>query len=75
MNITIYALNNLLLYLIYLHKWFISVITIIAVQLGYSRGTACAAKTGYHVRVKQVTRVGQSKSGFDSNMSMSLYGQ
>ena len=37
-------------------------ITIIAVQLDYSRGTACAALTGYHVRVTRVTRVGQSKS-------------
>ena len=35
MNITIYTLNNTLLYLIYLQKEFISVITIIAVQLDY----------------------------------------
>ena len=42
MNVTIYTLNNWLLYLIYLHKGFISVITIIAVQLDYSCGTACA---------------------------------
>ena len=33
MNITIYAVNNWLLYFIYLHNGFISVITIIAVQL------------------------------------------
>ena len=56
-NITVYTPNNLLLYLIYLHKGFVFVITIIAVRLDYSRGTACAAYTGYHVRV---TRVGQS---------------
>ena len=37
MNVTIYTLNNWLLYLIYLHKGCISVITIIAVQLEYSR--------------------------------------
>ena len=43
-----------------------SVITIIAVQLDYSRGTACVAETGYvyHVRVTRVTRVGLSKSAF-----------
>ena len=43
MNVTIYTLNNWLLYFIYLQKGFISVFTIIAVQLDYSRGTACAA--------------------------------
>ena len=43
MNITIYTLNNWLLYIIYLHKGFISVIAIIAVQLDYSRAIACAA--------------------------------
>ena len=32
MNITIYTLNNWLVYLIYLHKGFISVIMIIAVH-------------------------------------------
>ena len=35
-----------------------SVIMIIAVQLDYSRGTAC----GYHDSVTRVTQVGQSKS-------------
>ena len=43
MNTTIYTLNNWLLYFIYLCKGFISVIMIIAVQLDYSYGTACAA--------------------------------
>ena len=56
MNITIYALKNWLLYLIYLYKGFFSVITIIAVQLDYYRGTACALLTGYHVIVTRVTR-------------------
>ena len=38
MNITIYALNNWILYLIDLHKGFISLIMSIAVQLDYSHG-------------------------------------
>ena len=44
MNITFCTHNNLLLYLICLHEGFliIAVITIIAVQLDYSRSTACA---------------------------------
>ena len=33
MNVTIYTLNNRLLYFIYLHKGFMSVIMIISVQL------------------------------------------
>ena len=41
MNITIYTMNNLLLYLIY-YMVFIFVIKIIAVQLDYSRSTACS---------------------------------
>ena len=43
MNITIYTQNNWLLYFIYFHKGFMSVIMIIAVQLDYSRGTARTA--------------------------------
>ena len=35
MNVTIYTLNNWLLYFIYLLKGFMSVITIISVQLDY----------------------------------------
>ena len=42
MNVTIYTLNNWLLYFIYLHKGFMSVITIIGVQLDYARSTARA---------------------------------
>ena len=36
--------QHIILYLVYLHKGFICVITIIAVQLDYSRSTACAVK-------------------------------
>ena len=42
MNVTIYTLNNWFLYFIYLHKQFMPVITIIAVQLDYARSTARA---------------------------------
>ena len=42
MNITMYTLNNWLLYFIYLHKQFMSVITTIGVQLDYARSTARA---------------------------------
>ena len=42
MNITIYALNNRLLYFIYLRKGFMSVIMIIGVQLDYTRSTTRA---------------------------------
>ena len=39
MNVTIYTLNNIFLYFIYLHKGFMSVITIIGVQLDYAHST------------------------------------
>jgi len=37
MNVTIYTLDNWLLYFIYLLKGFMSVITIVGVQLDYAR--------------------------------------
>ena len=42
MNVTIYIVNNWLFYFIYLHKGFMSMIAIIAVQMDYVRSTACA---------------------------------
>ena len=43
MNVTIDTLNNWLLYVIYLLNGFMYVITIIGVQLDYTRSTARAA--------------------------------
>ena len=38
-------------------------------EADFSRGTACAAYTGYYVRVTRVTRVGQSESARECGVS------
>ena len=60
MNVTMYTLNNWLLYFIYLHKGFMSVIAIIAVQCKLS-------ENGYHVGVMRVIQVVQLKLALNYN--------
>ena len=62
MTVTIYTLNNWLLYFIYLRKGFMSVITIIGVQLDNARSTARAVS----ISINRIPRWGYSSNSSSS---------